>query len=163
MRAAAGRPWTRGCAVLQSCAGFVHTDCKQANSVAQATEDDWPPFCKVGLLDFPGSIPSLACGGAALQAHSAAGRWGRHYSRGAGSGAKRRASEQVSAWPVYVLQDREGITCKGPERLSPRSGLVPCLTPASVSAITLHAEGASRPYAPVTGLAPSTTDARALC
>lgn len=41
-------------------------------------------------------------------------------------GAKRRASEHVSAWPVYVLQDREGIACKGPEWLSP------CTRPGSV-------------------------------
>lgn len=62
-------------------------------------------------------------------------------------------SEQaVSVASVDLLQDREGFTWKGHERLSPRTGplpwpagfqprvLVQCLPPAAVTAVTLHAE-----------------------
>lgn len=62
-------------------------------------------------------------------------------------------SEQaVSVASVDLLQDREGFTWKGHERLSPRTGplpwpagfqprvLVQCLPPAAVTAVTLHTE-----------------------
>ncbi|XP_054938405.1 lethal(2) giant larvae protein homolog 1 isoform X9 [Physeter macrocephalus] len=62
-------------------------------------------------------------------------------------------SEQaVGVASVDLLQDREGFTWKGHERLSPRTGplpwpagfqpraLVQCLPPAAVTAVTLHAE-----------------------
>lgn len=62
-------------------------------------------------------------------------------------------SEQaVSVASVDLLQDREGFTWKGHERLSPHTGpllwpagfqprvLVQCLPPAAVTAITLHTE-----------------------
>lgn len=62
-------------------------------------------------------------------------------------------SEQaVSMASVDLLQDREGFTWKGHERLSPRTGplpwpagfqprvLVQCLPPAAVTAVTLHTE-----------------------
>lgn len=35
-----------------STAGLFQTDCKQANSLAQAPEDDWPPLGMAGHLDF---------------------------------------------------------------------------------------------------------------
>lgn len=62
-------------------------------------------------------------------------------------------SEQaVSVASVDLLQDREGFTWKGHERLSPRTGplpwpagfqprvLIQCLPPAAVTAVTLHTE-----------------------
>lgn len=62
-------------------------------------------------------------------------------------------SEQaVSVASMDLLQDREGFTWKGHERLSPRTGplpwpagfqprvLVQCLPPAAVTAVTLHTE-----------------------
>lgn len=33
-----------------STAGLFQTDCEHADSLAQAAEDDWPPFRKVGPL-----------------------------------------------------------------------------------------------------------------
>lgn len=60
--------------------------------------------------------------------------------------------QAVSVASVDLLQDREGFTWKGHERLSPRTGplpwpagfqprvLVQCLPPAAVTAVTLHAE-----------------------
>lgn len=85
VRAAADRPRRRRCAVLQSCAGFFHTDSKQASSLAQAAEDDWPPVLQGALGLLQGRSPAWRAEGAALQVHSAVGGWGRHYSRGAGS------------------------------------------------------------------------------
>lgn len=62
-------------------------------------------------------------------------------------------SEQaVSMASVDLLQDREGFTWKGHERLSPRTGplpwpigfqprvLIQCLPPAAITAVTLHTE-----------------------
>lgn len=58
----------------------------------------------------------------------------------------------VSVASVDILQDREGFTWKGHERLSPRTGplpwpagfqprvLVQCLPPAAITAVTLHTE-----------------------
>lgn len=44
-----------------STAGLFQTDCEHADSLAQATEDDWPPFRKVGPSPSPGeSGPSSA-------------------------------------------------------------------------------------------------------
>lgn len=62
------------------------------------------------------------------------------------------AEHAVSVASVDLLQDREGFTWKGHERLSPHTGLLPwpagfqprmliqCLPPAAVTAVTLHAE-----------------------
>lgn len=36
-----------------STAGLFQTDCEHADSLAQAVEDDWPPFRKVPLLPLP--------------------------------------------------------------------------------------------------------------
>lgn len=41
-----------------STAGLFQTDCEHADSLAQAVEDDWPPFRKVPLLPCPSG---LAC------------------------------------------------------------------------------------------------------
>lgn len=37
-----------------STAGLFQTDCEHADSLAQAVEDDWPPFRKVPLPSSPG-------------------------------------------------------------------------------------------------------------
>lgn len=47
-----------------STAGLFQTDCEHADSLAQAAEDDWPPFRKVGPSPGPaepgsGSAPCL--------------------------------------------------------------------------------------------------------
>lgn len=92
----------------------------QANSLAQATEDDWPPICMAGHFDFSR--------GDALQVHSAVGWW-----------RPALYIVQVLCWclnwatclcagvsvaSVDVLRDREGITGKGPEALH-KVGSVP--------------------------------------
>ena len=60
--------------------------------------------------------------------------------------------QAVGVASLDLLQDREGFTWKGHERLSPRLGplpwpagfqpraLIQCLPPAAVTAVTLHAE-----------------------
>lgn len=43
-----------------STAGLFQTDCEHADSLAQAAEDDWPPFRKVGPAPALGSwVPAL--------------------------------------------------------------------------------------------------------
>lgn len=45
-----------------STAGLFQTDCEHADSLAQATEDDWPPFRKVGPRPGPrGPVLALPC------------------------------------------------------------------------------------------------------
>lgn len=39
-----------------STAGLFQTDCEHADSLAQAPEDDWPPFRKVGPSPNPRSL-----------------------------------------------------------------------------------------------------------
>ena len=63
-----------------------------------------------------------------------------------------RSDHQVEVSVVDLLQDREGFTWKGHGRLDPRARpgpfppgfqpqlLVQCMPPASVTAVTLHAE-----------------------
>ncbi|ERE67711.1 putative lethal(2) giant larvae protein [Cricetulus griseus] len=101
-----------------STAGLFQTDCEHADSLAQAVEDDWPPFRKVLVLELSDTP----------------------------------AEQAVSVASVDLLQDREGFTWKGHERLSPHTGVLPwpagfqprmlvqCLPPAAVTAVTLHAE-----------------------
>ncbi|XP_010284288.1 PREDICTED: lethal(2) giant larvae protein homolog 1-like, partial [Phaethon lepturus] len=63
-----------------------------------------------------------------------------------------KSEHAVSVATVDLLQDREGFTWKGHDRLSPRNGplpfapgfqpsvLVQCVPPAAVTAVTLHSE-----------------------
>lgn len=136
-----------------STASLFQTDCDHSDSLAQAAEDDWPPFRKVGCFDPYSDDPRLGVQKVALCKYTAhmvvAGTAGQVLVLELSD----MPSEQVvSVASVDLLQDREGFTWKGHERLSPRTGplpwpagfqprvLVQCLPPAAVTAVTLHAE-----------------------
>uniref|UniRef100_A0A480XWG8 Lethal(2) giant larvae protein homolog 1 n=1 Tax=Sus scrofa TaxID=9823 RepID=A0A480XWG8_PIG len=136
-----------------STAGLFQTDCEHADSLAQAAEDDWPPFRKVGCFDPYSDDPRLGVQKVALCKYTAqmvvAGTAGQVLVLELSD----VPSEQVvGVASVDLLQDREGFTWKGHERLIPRAGplpwpagfqprvLVQCLPPAAVTAVTLHAE-----------------------
>ncbi|GAB5580593.1 lethal(2) giant larvae protein homolog 1 isoform X1 [Prionailurus iriomotensis] len=136
-----------------STAGLFQTDCEHADSLAQAAEDDWPPFRKVGCFDPYSDDPRLGVQKVALCKYTAqmvvAGTAGQVLVLELSDVPSEQA---VSVASVDLLQDREGFTWKGHERLSPRTGplpwpagfqprvLVQCLPPAAVTAVTLHAE-----------------------
>ncbi|XP_068386689.1 lethal(2) giant larvae protein homolog 1 isoform X3 [Eschrichtius robustus] len=136
-----------------STAGLFQTDCEHADGLAQAAEDDWPPFRKVGCFDPYSDDPRLGVQKVALCKHTAqmavAGTAGQVLVLELSDEPSEQA---VGAASVDLLQDREGFTWKGHERLSPRTGplpwpagfqpraLVQCLPPAAVTAVTLHAE-----------------------
>ncbi|XP_055263428.1 lethal(2) giant larvae protein homolog 1 isoform X3 [Moschus berezovskii] len=136
-----------------STAGLFQTDCEHADSLAQATEDDWPPFRKVGCFDPYSDDPRLGVQKVALCKYTAqmvvAGTAGQVLVLEL---SDMPAEQAVGVASLDLLQDREGFTWKGHERLSPRLGplpwpagfqpraLVQCLPPAAVTAVTLHAE-----------------------
>ncbi|XP_010635733.2 lethal(2) giant larvae protein homolog 1 isoform X1 [Fukomys damarensis] len=136
-----------------STAGLFQTDCEHVDSLAQAAEDDWPPFRKVGCFDPYSDDPRLGVQKVALCKYTAqmvvAGTAGQVLVLEL---SDMPAEQAVSVASVDLLQDREGFTWKGHERLSPRTGplpwpagfqprvLVQCLPPAAVTAVTLHAE-----------------------
>uniref|UniRef100_A0A7N9C858 LLGL scribble cell polarity complex component 2 n=2 Tax=Macaca fascicularis TaxID=9541 RepID=A0A7N9C858_MACFA len=136
-----------------STAGLFQTDCEHADSLAQAAEDDWPPFRKVGCFDPYSDDPRLGVQKVALCKYTAqmvvAGTAGQVLVLELSDVPVEQA---VSVAIIDLLQDREGFTWKGHERLSPRTGplpwpagfqprvLVQCLPPAAVTAVTLHTE-----------------------
>ncbi|XP_059991602.1 lethal(2) giant larvae protein homolog 1 isoform X9 [Lagenorhynchus albirostris] len=136
-----------------STAGLFQTDCEHADSLAQAAEDDWPPFRKVGCFDPYSDDPRLGVQKVALCKYTAqmvvAGTAGQVLVLEL---SDEPSDQAVGVASVDLLQDREGFTWKGHERLSPRTGplpwpagfqpraLVQCLPPAAVTAVTLHAE-----------------------
>ncbi|XP_077019528.1 lethal(2) giant larvae protein homolog 1 isoform X2 [Tamandua tetradactyla] len=136
-----------------STAGLFQTDCEHADGGAQAAEEDWPPFRKVGCFDPYSDDPRLGVQKVALCKYSAqmvvAGTAGQVLVLELSDVP---ATLAVSVASVDLLQDREGFTWKGHDRLSPRLGplpwpagfqprvLVQCLPPAAVTAVTLHAE-----------------------
>ncbi|XP_054992636.1 lethal(2) giant larvae protein homolog 1 isoform X1 [Sorex araneus] len=136
-----------------STAGLFQTDCEHSDSLAQAAEDDWPPFRKVGCFDPYSDDPRLGVQKVALCKYTAhmvvAGTAGQVLVLELSDAPSEQA---VSVASVDLLQDREGFTWKGHERLSPRTGplpwpagfqprvLIQCLPPAAVTAVTLHAE-----------------------
>ncbi|KAK2510156.1 hypothetical protein MC885_017835 [Smutsia gigantea] len=161
-----------------STAGLFQTDGEHADSLAQAAEDDWPPFRKVGpspgprepvLALLPMSSLQFTRQVGCFDPYSDDPRLGvqkvalcKYTARMVVAGTAGQVlvlelsdtpSEQtVSVASMDLLQDREGFTWKGHERLSPRTGplpwpvgfqprvLVQCLPPAAVTAVTLHAE-----------------------
>uniref|UniRef100_A0A8C0X662 LLGL scribble cell polarity complex component 2 n=1 Tax=Castor canadensis TaxID=51338 RepID=A0A8C0X662_CASCN len=136
-----------------STAGLFQMDCEHADSLGQAAEDDWPPFRKVGCFDPYSDDPRLGVQKVVLCKYTAqmvvAGTAGQVLVLEL---SDMPAEQAISVASVDLLQDREGFTWKGHERLSPRMGplpwpagfqprvLVQCLPPAAVTAVTLHAE-----------------------
>ncbi|XP_029432049.1 lethal(2) giant larvae protein homolog 1 isoform X2 [Rhinatrema bivittatum] len=133
-------------------AGIFQTDCEH-DSLTQGSEEEWPPFHKVGCFDPYSDDPRLGIQKIALCKYS-----GRMAVAGtAGQVLLMELSDEksdhvISIATMDLLQDREGFTWKGHDRLTPRNGplhfppgfqagiLVQCMPPAAVTAVTLHSE-----------------------
>lgn len=144
-----------------STASIFHTDCDPCDDppdprdpdAPQEEEEEWPPFRKVGCFDPYSDDPRLGIQKISLCKRSSklvvAGTAGQVLVLGL-SEERSGAAPQVSV--VDLLQDREGFTWKGHERLEPRPQpgpfapgfqpqvLLQCLPPASVTAVALQAE-----------------------
>nr|XP_033770016.1 lethal(2) giant larvae protein homolog 1 isoform X1 [Geotrypetes seraphini] len=133
-------------------ANIFQTDCEH-DSMTQGSEEEWPPFQKVGCFDPYSDDPRLGIQKIALCKYS-----GRMAVAGtAGQVLLMELSDEksdhlISIATMDLLQDREGFTWKGHDRLTPRNGplhfppgfqlsiLVQCMPPAAVTAVTLHSE-----------------------
>uniref|UniRef100_A0A667Z7G8 LLGL scribble cell polarity complex component 1 n=1 Tax=Myripristis murdjan TaxID=586833 RepID=A0A667Z7G8_9TELE len=143
-----------------STASVFHTDCDPSddpqdpsNDPDAQQEEEWPPFRKVGCFDPYSDDPRLGIQKISLCKYSnklvVAGTAGQVIVLGL---SDERSDHLVDVSVVDLLQDREGFTWKGHDRLEPRLKpapfppgfqplvLVQCLPPASVTAVTLHAE-----------------------
>ncbi|MFT7819450.1 lethal(2) giant larvae protein homolog 1 isoform X1 [Arapaima gigas] len=134
-------------------ANIFQTDCDHNDSLTQGAEEEWPPFRKVGCFDPYSDDPRLGIQKICLCKYS-----GKLVVAGtAGQVLVMDLSEETSDHVINIatvdlLQDREGFTWKGHERLAPTTGpvsfppgfhpfiLVQCMPPAAVTAVTLHAE-----------------------
>uniref|UniRef100_A0A8C9Y6H4 LLGL scribble cell polarity complex component 1 n=1 Tax=Sander lucioperca TaxID=283035 RepID=A0A8C9Y6H4_SANLU len=143
-----------------STANVFHTDCDPCDDPQGASDDpdmqqeeEWPPFRKVGCFDPYSDDPRLGIQKISLCKYSnklvVAGTAGQVIVLGL---SDERSDHLVDVSVVDLLQDREGFTWKGHDRLEPRLKpapfppgfqplvLVQCLPPASVTAVALHAE-----------------------
>ncbi|NWH43328.1 L2GL1 protein, partial [Fregata magnificens] len=134
-------------------ANIFQTDCEHNDSLNQAGEEEWPPFRKVGCFDPYSDDPRLGVQKIALCKYTAkmvvAGTAGQVLVMEL---SDEKSEHVVSVATVDLLQDREGFTWKGHDRLAPRNGplpfapgfqpsvLVQCVPPAAVTAVTLHSE-----------------------
>uniref|UniRef100_A0A672NDF1 Lethal giant larvae homologue 2 domain-containing protein n=1 Tax=Sinocyclocheilus grahami TaxID=75366 RepID=A0A672NDF1_SINGR len=136
-----------------STANIFQTDCDHNDSLTQAGEEEWPPFRKVGCFDPYSDDPRLA-----IQKISVCKYSGKLVVAGTAGQvivlvlSDEKSDHMIDVATVDLLQDREGFTWKGHDRLPPRSGsvvfapgfqpvvLVQCMPPAAVTAVTLHAE-----------------------
>uniref|UniRef100_A0A672Z1E1 LLGL scribble cell polarity complex component 1 n=1 Tax=Sphaeramia orbicularis TaxID=375764 RepID=A0A672Z1E1_9TELE len=143
-----------------STANVFHTDCDPSDDPQDPSDDpdlqqeeEWPPFRKVGCFDPYSDDPRLGIQKITLCKYSnkllVAGTAGQVIVLGL---SDERSDHLVDVSVVDLLQDREGFTWKGHDRLEPRLKpapfapgfqplvLVQCLPPASVTAVALHAE-----------------------
>uniref|UniRef100_H3D1R7 LLGL scribble cell polarity complex component 1 n=1 Tax=Tetraodon nigroviridis TaxID=99883 RepID=H3D1R7_TETNG len=143
-----------------STANVFHTDCDPCDDPPDPNDDpdmqqeeEWPPFRKVGCFDPYSDDPRLGIQKISLCKYSnklvVAGTGGQVIVLGLND---ERSDHSVDVSVVDLLQDREGFTWKGHDRLEPRPKpapfppgfqpqvLVQCLPPASVTAVALHAE-----------------------
>ncbi|XP_069840331.1 lethal(2) giant larvae protein homolog 1 isoform X2 [Dendropsophus ebraccatus] len=136
-----------------STAGIFQTDCDHNESLNQSADEDWPPFRKVGCFDPYSDDPRLGIQKIALCKYSSklvvAGTAGQVLVMDLNDD---KSDHMVSVATVDLLQDREGFTWKGHDRLIPRNGsmifppgfqttmLVQCMPPAAVTAVSLHSE-----------------------
>ncbi|TKS91705.1 Lethal(2) giant larvae protein -like protein 1 [Collichthys lucidus] len=141
-------------------ANVFHTDCDPSDDPQDPNDDpdmqqeeEWPPFRKVGCFDPYSDDPRLGIQKISLCKYSnklvVAGTAGQVIVLGL---SDERSDHLVDVSVVDLLQDREGFTWKGHDRLEPRLKpapfppgfqplvLVQCLPPASVTAVALHAE-----------------------
>ncbi|XP_059572676.1 lethal(2) giant larvae protein homolog 1 isoform X3 [Alligator mississippiensis] len=133
-------------------ANIFQTDCEHNDSLNQA-EEEWPPFRKVGCFDPYSDDPRLGIQKIALCKYTArmvvAGTAGQVLVMEL---SDEKSEHAISVATLDLLQDREGFTWKGHDRLAPKNGtiaftpgfqpsiLVQCLPPAAVTAVTLHSE-----------------------
>uniref|UniRef100_A0A7N8XG53 LLGL scribble cell polarity complex component 1 n=1 Tax=Mastacembelus armatus TaxID=205130 RepID=A0A7N8XG53_9TELE len=144
-----------------STANVFHTDCDPSddsqdpsNDPDMQQEEEWPPFRKVGCFDPYSDDPRLGIQKISLCKYSNKKCTCKHTKLcvivlGL---SDERSDHLVDVSVVDLLQDREGFTWKGHDRLEPRLKpapfppgfqplvLVQCLPPASVTAVALHAE-----------------------
>ncbi|CAJ1076498.1 lethal(2) giant larvae protein homolog 1 [Xyrichtys novacula] len=143
-----------------STANVFHTDCDPYDNPQDPGDDqdvqqeeEWPPFRKVGCFDPYSDDPRLGIQKINLCKYSnklvVAGTAGQVIVLGLND---ERSDHLVDVLVVDLLQDREGFTWKGHDRLEPRPKpapftpgfqplvLVQCLPPASVTAVALQAE-----------------------
>ncbi|TRY59059.1 hypothetical protein DNTS_008382 [Danionella cerebrum] len=136
-----------------STANIFQTDCDHNDSSTQGAEEEWPPFRKVGCFDPYSDDPRLGIQKISLCKYS-----GKLLVAGTAGQvivlvmSDEKSDHMIDVATVDLLQDREGFTWKGHDRLPPKSGsvvfaagfqpvaLVQCLPPAAVTAVTLHAE-----------------------
>ncbi|XP_053220150.1 lethal(2) giant larvae protein homolog 1 isoform X2 [Podarcis raffonei] len=134
-------------------ANIFQTDCEHNDSLNQSCEEDWPPFRKVGCFDPYSDDPRLGIQKIALCKYTAkmvvAGTAGQVLVMEL---ADEKSEHLINVAVVDLLQDREGFTWKGHDRLTPKNGslafapgfqpcvLVQCMPPAAVTAVTLHSE-----------------------
>lgn len=136
-----------------STAGIFQTDCDHNESLNQSADEDWPPFRKVGCFDPYSDDPRLGIQKIALCKYTSklvvAGTAGQVLVMDLNDD---KSDHMVSVATVDLLQDREGFTWKGHDRLTPRNGslffpsgfqttmLIQCMPPAAVTAVSLHSE-----------------------
>ncbi|KAJ8363988.1 hypothetical protein SKAU_G00128190 [Synaphobranchus kaupii] len=136
-----------------STANIFQTDCDHSDSLGQACEDEWPPFRKVGCFDPYSDDPRLGIQKISLCKYSGklvvAGTAGQVLVMDLN---EEKSDHTINVATLDLLQDREGFTWKGHDRLAPKNGpisfapgfhpviLVQCMPPAAVTAVTLHAE-----------------------
>ncbi|KAJ6655973.1 hypothetical protein lerEdw1_004558 [Lerista edwardsae] len=134
-------------------ANIFQTDCEHNDSLNQSCEEDWPPFRKVGCFDPYSDDPRLGIQKIALCKYTAkmvvAGTAGQVLVMEL---SDEKSEHLISVAVMDLLQDREGFTWKGHDRLAPKNGAIPfspgfqpsalvqCMPPAAVTAVTLHAE-----------------------
>ncbi|XP_075035324.1 lethal(2) giant larvae protein homolog 1 isoform X2 [Mixophyes fleayi] len=134
-------------------AAIFQTDCDHNDSSNQSGDEDWPPFRKVGCFDPYSDDPRLGIQKIALCKYSGkmvvAGTAGQVLVMDL---SDEKSDHVISVATVDLLQDREGFTWKGHDRLTPRNGslffpsgfqttmLVQCMPPAAVTAVSLHSE-----------------------
>ncbi|XP_070617541.1 lethal(2) giant larvae protein homolog 1 isoform X2 [Erythrolamprus reginae] len=130
-------------------ANIFQMDCEHNDSLNQSYEEEWPPFRKVGCFDPYSDDPRLGVQKVALCKYTAkmvvAGTAGQVL-------VMEKSEHMVNIAVLDLLQDREGFTWKGHDRLPPKNGalsfapgfqpsvLLQCLPPAAVTAVTLHSE-----------------------
>ncbi|XP_072532435.1 lethal(2) giant larvae protein homolog 1 isoform X1 [Salminus brasiliensis] len=136
-----------------STSNIFQTDCDHNDSLNQASEEEWPPFRKVGCFDPYSDDPRLGIQKICLCKYS-----GKLVVAGTAGQvivlylSDEKSDHMIDVATLDLLQDREGFTWKGHDRLPPKSGpvlfapgfqpvvLVQCMPPAAVTAVTLHAE-----------------------
>lgn len=132
---------------------IFQTECEHNDSLNHSSEEEWPPFRKVGCFDPYSDDPRLGIQKLALCKYTGkmvvAGTAGQVLVMEL---SDEKSDHMINIATVDLLQDREGFTWKGHDRLTPKNGslvfvpgfqpslLVQCMPPATVTAVTLHSE-----------------------